>query len=144
MPEPIAPVHERLYHDDFISHRRRQANRSRGPHGFATSGHVRRHGLGSSPGPLDLVARKRAGGSLDRPDAMSMRRWFGHAAPSQSEPSGRLQKLVALLSRTRQRLTAVSRAVLTRLPIIAPLCRIAVRRFGLPVTPGRKRNGSRT
>ena len=70
--------------------------------------------------------------SLDKADFATMRRWFRHVEWTPHQLLGRLQNFVELSDRTWQRLAAIDRVVLARLPGAASLCRIAVIELGLP------------
>ena len=73
--------------------------------------------------------------SLDRADFARMRRWFRHVEWTPHQLLGRLQNFVDLSDRAWNRLAAIDRVVLTRLPFTAGLCRMAVIELGLPCSP---------
>ena len=165
MPESATPVQEPLYHDDFIRPDRRRANHGRGRRAFPMRANDHRHGLGSLAGPRSLEPRhateaetydemgsellassadsvlveaEQIPGSFDRTDFATMRRWFRHVPSTPAQFSGRLQNLAEPSDRTWPRLAAIDWALLTRLPVIGPLWRIAKKKLG-PVLPLGKR-----
>jgi hypothetical protein len=90
------------------------------------------------PAASEVIARP-----VGRIAAVPMSRWFRRTAPSRSEPGGRPPKLATLVARTRQRIMAIDWTGPTRLPIIAPLGRMARTRLGLAFSPGSRRKVSK-